>query len=847
MIFSPSNGSDGTLYFACSVGDHCMGGTQKVMINLVPYLGQSLEPTGTDTISKALFGLSGEACAAIHNGQAGEGGDAGDVSMSMDSECSEPELMEDGRYHSSCLSPPAVLTPGGVINNLFVMHYPYPKDRRVLVGLRTWEFVMDTPEGGIEPVPINQLYVHHLSGRVILGQGTEGIRRSEPDAPYPPPYGVVTGDEGDTMIFHIIDLRDVDDWLACIECRCKDDEGSYLTSAFAARQPSNVNSNMTMANNMTSAGTCEDALATSPACQFGGLCECEEFVNHPDSTGCGGVFSSEMGDLQFNDMCASYCDACPAADMSATQAPQALTGGVSCCFNCTDQVGPTIDYRMRYNVSYSNITNDNPVQELIMLTADISPVVEKNIEFDVPPYPLLSEDFQKLEDPKVQRLVREIPFRELFQHEFFGDAYYGPEEVRLFRCVAHLHVAAMGMYLEDSETGERLCNGETQYGTDPAQDKGLLKAVHVDNYEEPKVFPADRVVRLITEYNATEVHTGVMGMYFIFIDGENLITSEDADLKIELCLQDTCDVGMLPQLTTEDVIAAMSQCEDTLPGSPACTFGNLCNCEDLISGPDGVGCGNEYVTGQGSIDVNSVCAKSCDCPAAANVTAGAPLCQDALAESPACRFGGLCECEEFVNSPDSTGCGGVFTSEMGDIPVNDMCASYCDACPDAVPMDEMMKEEFAKQLEEDLKAKCKYSTKECREALMNTYACSVEAPGIEAWDGDEDSRVLQQAIVTHGGRLADKYSKLGSSTLHRGEDSQANADVPPCAEGQVAADAGAETETGSEAEAETGTEGGTEGGGEAETLESTSAAALQSLSFLLSCFAVVVSPFLLSS
>ncbi|KAL3921929.1 MAG: hypothetical protein SGARI_006569, partial [Bacillariaceae sp.] len=303
-----ADADEGELYFACSVGDHCAGGTQKVTIKIEPDLGQAL--TDETPESQVLFGLSAEACAAAHEGASQESPDG----MQMDSECSEPELQEDGRYYVSCLSPRATLTPGGVINNLFILHYPYPKDKRVLVGLRTWEFVQDVQAEGeevrVEPLKLSQrfssssiskeLYVHHLSGRVVLGQGTEGIRRSEPDAPYPEPYGVVTGDEGENMVFHIIDLREVDDWLPCIECRCADDQ-SYLESVIARQGESNVTA----------------------------------------------------GDNQTDIV---------------------LTGGVNCCTNCTDLSGPTVDYRMRYNVTYSPIEEDDNVKVLQMLTADISPV-----------------------------------------------------------------------------------------------------------------------------------------------------------------------------------------------------------------------------------------------------------------------------------------------------------------------------------------------------------------------------------------------------------------------------------------------------------------------------------------
>lgn len=423
---------DGTLYFGCAVGDHCAGGTQKVKVEIEPYMGQSLGDREAP-LSEVTSGVSPERCAEIQDGAAADG----ENSQASLSACTEPVLQDDGRYYVSCLSPPATMTPGGVINSLFVMHYPYPKDRRVVVGLRTWEFVQDVPGSDeVLPVPINQLYVHHLSGGVVLGQGTEGIRRSEPDAPYPPPNAVLTGDEGDAVIFHIIDLRQVDDWLPCIECRCKDGNGTYLT-----------------------------------------------------------IGGGDGGGLQ--------------------------TGGVSCCSNCTDLEGPTVDYRMRYNVSYSDIPEDEPVNELLMLTADASPALNRTIEYDVPDFQNLPEQFQKPGDPFVQRLVREMPFNEMFKMEFFGADYNGPDEVKLFRCVGHLHVAAIGMYLEDAETGEKLCTGDGFYGEDPEQDKGFLNAVAVDNYEEPKVFSSDRVVRLITDYNATELHTGVMGMLFIFVSGRS--------------------------------------------------------------------------------------------------------------------------------------------------------------------------------------------------------------------------------------------------------------------------------------------------------------------------------------
>jgi len=350
-----------------------------------------------------------------------------------------------------------------------------------------------------------------------------------------------------------------------------------------------------------------------------------------------------------------------------------------------------------------------------MLVADISPVVGKVVEFDVPGYDELLEQYQKPGNPQVQRLVSEMPFNEMFAGGFIfgGGSDPIPDTVRLFRCVGHLHIAALGMWLEDAETGEMLCSGGVTYGDSP-EDKGILTAIHVDSYEEPKVFPSDRVVRFVTEYNATELHTGVMGLYFLFIDRFNNVTAEDTDLDIEVCTNPTCDTSLLPNYTPEELAAMDASCKDT------------------------------------------------------------------LAESPVCSFADLCDCEAFVNHEESTGCGGIFTTPFGDIEVDSMCGKYCDSCPHTTT-DEVIQADYVERLERDLSDKCEFSTPECRHALNNAYSCHMGMPGIESYGED----VLRQATANHAGRLALKYSKLGSPSLHRGggqEVEQEELVVRTCAE-----------------------------------------------------------------
>lgn len=219
----------GEIYFSCRIGAHCGSGNQKLMVQIDQMASPIDDMTAPDPpVSRFVSGrancegLTAQDFDTIANAV---------TDGVMQSTCTEPMIEPDtGRYYSSCLSAPVPMTPGGVVNQLQFLHYPYPTDRRVKVGLRTWEFVADIPDGSgdVVTVPINQLYIHHLAGRVVLGQGTEGVRQSAPDAPFPEPYGLITGDEGDSMVFHIIDLRDVEDWLPCIECRCKDGNGTYL-------------------------------------------------------------------------------------------------------------------------------------------------------------------------------------------------------------------------------------------------------------------------------------------------------------------------------------------------------------------------------------------------------------------------------------------------------------------------------------------------------------------------------------------------------------------------------------------------------------------------------------------
>jgi len=673
----------GDIYFACGVGSHCLG-NQKVKVSVAGSVNDFIErPAPTSTY---VLRLSKKECLKLQ--YEGKISDTDD-SFEMDTNCTEPVILDDGGYHVSCLSPPATLTPGGVIWEARIMYYPFPKDRRVRNGERVWEFVEGDPGedgfSGLTPSPINRLYAHHLSGIVVFGQGAEASGKTDFDTKFSEPYGMVTGDEGDLMIFHLIDLRDVDEWQLCVECRCKDTEGVYLP-----------------------------------------------------------------------------------------------VGGVNCCSNCTTTATePTpIDYRMRYNVTYYEIEEDKPIQRVVWLTADQSPSVGMNIEYNVPQFDSLPQDQQLINsdnpDQKMQRLERFGPFNTIFQKGYFEDDYDGPDTVKILRCGAHLHTAAIAMYLEDTVTGKIICASTTKYGTDPDINEGFLIGTDVSNYEEPIEIPSDRLVRLVTDYDARESHTGVMAMIFMFVSSGEEITAETAALNVDMCLLDTCDTSLLPSIEDTKPLGPEEDCLNEIAEHPMCKFGNLCTCENIVNAPESTGCNGVYASSFGDVEINSVCSAYCGCPSLPNdinvqsVTASKSTCLDTLSEFPACKFGGICSCEEFVKMPESSGCGGVFKSSWGEIEINEVCAAHCGACPDDPLTNEEtidMTDPIIEMIESQLSGKCLFATDDCKFLLSNLYTCAELA---------DDTEIDPVMIVVrdYGQQIALEYSKLGEANLHVGKKDQ---------------------------------------------------------------------------
>eukprot|EP00587_Corethron_hystrix_P002411 CAMPEP_0113327968 /NCGR_PEP_ID=MMETSP0010_2-20120614/19684_1 /TAXON_ID=216773 ORGANISM="Corethron hystrix, Strain 308" /NCGR_SAMPLE_ID=MMETSP0010_2 /ASSEMBLY_ACC=CAM_ASM_000155 /LENGTH=607 /DNA_ID=CAMNT_0000189095 /DNA_START=28 /DNA_END=1851 /DNA_ORIENTATION=+ /assembly_acc=CAM_ASM_000155 len=521
------------------------------------------------------------------------------------------------------------MTPGGVVNQAFVLNYPFPKDRRVLIGTRMWEFVQGDLDD-LRPVEINQLYIHHIAGSVVLGNGAENVRQSEEDAAFSLPLGMLSGDDNDRMIFHVIDLRETgDQWLECLECRCPDGEGSYLGIG-----------------------------------------------------GSGGELSDDEDEIEEG------------------------AGGVSCCYNCTDLLTPTIDYRMRYNVTYTELSEiEEPVEPLIMISADVAPTIDRYIEWDVPMWQNMPEEHALPGNPKVQVLERVGTLRELFGGFFPGAVYTGNDLLEVHRCIGHLHIAGLGtgndllevhrcighlhiaglgMWLYDAITGDLLCHNDVKYGDDPAADKGFLKTVTVTNYDPPLQILSDREVRLVTHYDAEILHTGVMGLIFLMVAEKDMAVGPvEAALTADVCLAPRCDVAaVLPN----------GGCRDALPDSILCSFGGVCSCDDLLAIKDTVG-----------------------------------------------------------------GCGGVYMSSFGNVSVASLCAEHCGCGED------ILEESVLEQIEQQTEDNCHYAGEKCTRYLSNVYACA------QPWaKGSEEFNDSVMAILAQNGEeMALEGTKIGDPSLHR--------------------------------------------------------------------------------
>lgn len=121
--------------------------------------------------------------------------------------CESPET-KDGYTTVRCLGPEQPMLPGTTLDAYLLLENPYPEGKRVVAVQQTAQMVAKTGPKSWRPVPLSELYFHHVvpNPRFLLGEGAE-VRGSRLRKPMPKPYAyIVNGTEAaeyDTRVTNI--------------------------------------------------------------------------------------------------------------------------------------------------------------------------------------------------------------------------------------------------------------------------------------------------------------------------------------------------------------------------------------------------------------------------------------------------------------------------------------------------------------------------------------------------------------------------------------------------------------------------------------------------------------------
>merc|ERR1711869_194549 len=81
--------------------------------------------------------------------------------------------------------------------------------------------------------------------------------------------------------------------------------------------------------------------------------------------------------------------------------------------------------------------------------------------------------------------------------------------------VGHLHVGGIDISLYDDSTGELICRSEAIYGngTEPANEENYIVGMTPCYFDDPPVFNKNDKFRIVSRYNNTKPHFGVMSLF----------------------------------------------------------------------------------------------------------------------------------------------------------------------------------------------------------------------------------------------------------------------------------------------------------------------------------------------
>lgn len=200
-------------------------------------------------------------------------------------------------------------------------------------------------------------------------------------------------------------------------------------------------------------------------------------------------------------------------------------GGLRCCEHgefCLErnQLKKEIKsvYYLRYTIEYSEVVPENRPLYLAGCcdaTGDLNHF--GNIEYDIPPC-----------HPEIHPgCVHTLATRQRI--DFQGNSVYDfansnkqestDREIELVYAVGHQHRAGMGIHLYNDQTGKLLCTSMPKYGTGNAagNETGYIVAMSTCTFNPPIRMRSSDIVRVVSLYNNTLPHTGVMSLMYIAI------------------------------------------------------------------------------------------------------------------------------------------------------------------------------------------------------------------------------------------------------------------------------------------------------------------------------------------
>jgi len=228
--------------------------------------------------------------------------------------------------------------------------------------------------------------------------------------------------------------------------------------------------------------------------------------------------------------------------------PDLYVGGLICCEDgefCLDEYykteeelvalnnsqpndqDPTVKqstYYLRYSLSYSEVVPENkPVYLASCCDTTGNLTARGNIEYDIPQ---LCDPTDPNVDPSSEDCIHEITTVQYLsggENAIYGsiDDTQSVRDVDVVYLVGHLHRGGLEISAYNHETNELICQSLPTYGDGEVKEignePGYINRMSDCSFDPPLRMKTTDKIKLVARYNATQSHTGVMGLFYFAI------------------------------------------------------------------------------------------------------------------------------------------------------------------------------------------------------------------------------------------------------------------------------------------------------------------------------------------